>query len=467
MKKIYLFLVCAGILFVSCEKKDYALDPPQSSRVQTKTPSDDGDISSEEALRVASLFNNRERKTRNATVPPVEEVIPVHGTDHSPAMYIINYVNNGGFVIVSATKKYQPVLAYSTHGSFHLADTLSGTGLWLEEQKAVIDYQKGEAPANPEIFKQMWTAYNETPAIETYASPSPILELTHRMEDEWRRAGYNCYPLNQATSLSTSLYNTFCSLAEANANKAYDYMKYSYILEKDLSTSTFVDTLTTTQWHQGEYYNGLIGTIGGKRPPAGCVAIALAQIMRYHQWPSSYNWSSMLDKDANQEVMRLIRDIGTAVDMKYGLDGSGSNIDKAVQALRSTYGYSATKIDHDAVRVSRELKARRPVYMRGDKKKFIFITYDGHAWVCDGLNEKKIYKEYYLQVVSPSSPLQYKQVGASSIGEGYTTAYYHMNWGWSDHTANGWYVDMNIYIPSQNVEFKHDRQDIINISPNK
>lgn len=83
MKKIHLFLVCAGILFVSCEKKEYALDPPPSSRVQTKTPSDDGDISSEEALRVASLFNNRERKTRNATVPPVEEVIPVHGTNSS------------------------------------------------------------------------------------------------------------------------------------------------------------------------------------------------------------------------------------------------------------------------------------------------------------------------------------------------------------------------------------------------
>lgn len=43
-----------------------------------------------------------------------------------------------------------------------------------------------------------------------------------------------------------------------------------------------------------------------------------------------------------------------------------------------------------------------------------------------------------------------------------------MNWGWDDdYKANGWYADMNIYIPSQNVEFKHDRQDIINISPNK
>lgn len=105
--------------------------------------------------------------------------------------------------------------------------------------------------------------------------------------------------------------------------------------------------------------------------------------------------------------------------------------------------------------------------MRGDKKKFLFITYDGHAWVCDGLNEKKISKEYYLEVVSPLSPLQYKQVGTGSIGEGYTDAYYHMSWGWHDTNANGWYADMNIYVPSQQVDFKHDRQDIINIIPNK
>lgn len=101
----------------------------------------------------------------------------------------------------------------------------------------------------------------------------------------------------------------------------------------------------------------------------------------------------------------------------------GTNTNKALQAVRFTFGYSATKIDQEA--------------------------------------------EYYPQVVSPLSPLQYKQVGVGSIGEGYTTAYYHMNWGWDDRKANGWYADMYIYIPSQGAEFKHDRQDIINIIPNK
>lgn len=473
-----LFFWLLSLLFFACEPQEVFLDSSISPEITTRLTKENKDISKDEALQVATKFTKQRIKTKSAPtpIPIVDKITTVTGQDGSPALYIINYGEAEGFVIVSATKKYQPILAYAQSGRFNPNDTQPGLHSWLEEQKAAIAYQKGETPTSLSTFQQMWTEYEETPATTLLSAsdnalkaPSPILALTHRMEEEWRNAGYACYRLKEASSImSSSIYTTFCSLAEANANKAYDYMEYAYILEKGTQTFTKVDTLLTTLWNQHPPYNELVKTIDGKKAPAGCVAIALAQIMRYHEWPSTYDWKSMSDITANLQTQALIRDIGTAVNMKYGSDGSESNIDNALKALHSTFGYSGNKIDHDVDKVTRELKAHRPVYMRADTKKFLFITWDGHAWVCDGLDERIIYKEFYLQVISPSAPLQYKQIGTGPISEGFTQSYYHMNWGWDyQNHSNGWYGDANTYIPSMGIDLKYQRQDIINIIPNK
>lgn len=45
--------------------------------------------------------------------------------------------------------------------------------------------------------------------------------------------------------------------------------------------------LGNREWGQDNPYNLLCPTVDGKNCPAGCVATALAQIMSYHQWPTS------------------------------------------------------------------------------------------------------------------------------------------------------------------------------------
>ena len=52
-------------------------------------------------------------------------------------MHIFNY-EDGGFIIVGATRNYYPILAYSDKGSFVLKDDMGPVDVWLEETKVCI-----------------------------------------------------------------------------------------------------------------------------------------------------------------------------------------------------------------------------------------------------------------------------------------------------------------------------------------
>ena len=79
----------------------------------------------------------------------------------------------------------------------------------------------------------------------------------------------------------------------------------------------------------------------------GCVAIAMAQIMYYHKYPSTYSWSDMLtsyssgytNKQANA-VAKLVIDCGLAVNMNYGKDESSALICDAAWAVAHQFGYN-------------------------------------------------------------------------------------------------------------------------------
>lgn len=87
--------------------------------------------------------------------------------------------------------------------------------------------------------------------------------------------------------------------------------------------------------------------------------------------------------------------------------------------------------NYNAVR--NELRAQKPVILRGGRKRsgitwpWNYYT-DGHAWICDGFTS---YSEYCW---SPD------------CGYGYSTLYFHMNWGWNG-SFNGNYA-FNNFNPS-------------------
>lgn len=69
--------------------------------------------------------------------------------------------------------------------------------------------------------------------------------------------------------------------------------------------STIVDPLMTSVWNQGEPFNKYCPGEGNNKAPTGCVATALAQVMRYWKYPEhgtgyhEYNWADNTDTNFN------------------------------------------------------------------------------------------------------------------------------------------------------------------------
>ena len=191
---------------------------------------------------------------------------------------------------------------------------------------------------------------------------------------------------------------------------------------------TSVGPLLTTKWNQSPYFNDLCpyDVLQHAHAVTGCVATAMAQVMKYWKWPSTgcgthtyqdllygvqtvnfaaikYQWNAMLDSLSGPDsaVAALMYSTGVSVDMQYGVDGSGAWVipGDSVQtnitsyALKTYFHYksSLTAVARGGNDLSdsfataqwiqmlmTELNAGRPVIYTG------FNHTEGHCWVCDG-----------------------------------------------------------------------------------
>lgn len=197
-----------------------------------------------------------------------------------------------------------------------------------------------------------------------------------------------------------------------------------------------VAPLIKTQWNQRTPYNDQTPTIGGAHAMTGCVATALAQVMKYYEWPvtgtgsvhydtptydsktidvdftkSTYDWANMRDTYTTTDgtpgwneaegnaVAMLMHDIGAAIHMQYGTQSSGSWNSDIVNTVSRHFGYNATnykKANYNTgewmTLIKQQLDAHNPLAYAGQEKN------GGHEFVVDGYDSND---------------------------------YMHVNWGWS------------------------------------
>ena len=197
-------------------------------------------------------------------------------------------------------------------------------------------------------------------------------------------------------------------------------------------TAPDVAPLLTTKWGQNAPYNKYCKETGGLRPsigwtpgpaPTGCVATAMAQVMRYHQWPPAYedyeySWELMVDnytgdesEEAIDQVARLMQHCGASVNMKYSSSASGASTFAIAPALVNSFGYddaTIRKIWRDSYGYDdlhsllyKELQEGRPVIVGGE-----YPNSDmGHQFVLDGCT---------------------------------SDGFFHLNWGWEGY-CDGFY----------------------------
>ena len=182
---------------------------------------------------------------------------------------------------------------------------------------------------------------------------------------------------------------------------------------------TSVSPLVSTRWNQDCYYNEYCpATSGGGwwggpcgHVYAGCVACAMAQVMKYWDYPTTgfgshsyvhstygeqsanfaattYHWDEMPNDvwSHNDAVATLMYHCGVSVNMNYAPDGSGAQSRDVETAMRSYFGYCGAKYREKSAysdeawiaMLKAELDQSHPMYYSGANGN------SGHAFVCDG-----------------------------------------------------------------------------------
>ncbi len=402
MKNHLLFIVV--FLFCACTKDVTPnTDTPQTTLSHR--------VSEEEALRqldnVLDILDTPTRGTKRT----VKEIMVYHPTctrsvdTTSPdtLLYIVNFDNDQGYAILAADSRLEPVLALMDRGVYepsepYVNDTgLTNADLEDEEKDDFWCDEQGGDPGNG--------TFKPTDIIGDYAEGT----------------------INPPT---------------------YTRKEYGELVRQKQ-----VGPYIKTKWGQGDPYNRMCNdrlnvefhydVNKNNNDKTGCVAIALAQILAYHQYPQStyghtYNWdkinefSSQRSEQNIMEVAHLVRAAGISCNTKYGKNNSHSTAYRAKQAMRNTFGYSGTKrhlsfADKD---IRSLLDNDSPVLVTGKPK----YKFSGHAWVIDG------YIYGYRRIVTKTyKDKDYTELISSSVDNASPTYYYHCNFGW-EGLADGYYL---------------------------
>ena len=364
-------------------------------------------VSQEDAALVANHFMNGASSASDAQKAPQKRMVlkkAASATDNQ--YYIYENANGEGWVIVAANDIVTPVLAYSNTGSFRTDNMPKNISNWMSKYDHFILKLEADGVVASEETKAQWT-----------------------------------------------------NLRKASAPQA--------------KAAAVVGPLIQTKWDQDAPYNDLCpgtGTWGKNSTKAatGCAATALAQVMKYWEWPvkgtgshsyqpldpnsttgaqskrygvqsadfgnTTYDWANMLNKYSGSTtsaqknaVATLMYHCGVAMEMMYG-----NNDDGGSGAYTANYG----------IWDSEEFPCSQNA----------LVTYFGYpqeglvSYMRDGYTEQG-YKYYdswtdaeWTAMVKAEldlkRPILYAgegdEGGHSFICDGYDTSNkFHFNWGWS------------------------------------
>lgn len=298
MKKIFMLLSALLLIIPSCHQDKMEMDilTEKESMMRIRLPKisrDATSISPEEAAKVANLYLSSSSTKSNETYN-VKEVISIRGDSGEIAMYAVNY--DDGYLIISASKKFYPVLAEIPHGNYNDTFLSKGMGIFIADYQQCI---KNAANGNLSFDSTGWSIYEETERPELMTrSEDAYYDVFDRYYAQWTSQGYSVYLLrNKPDEMPEDLYESYCSMAETYDRTDYGYMNYSVIIERISEEKHSYGPYCQTKWHQEVPF---WPTDADK---LGCTTIAAGQIMRYFEFPTSFDWDNM-PNDTSNETLR-------------------------------------------------------------------------------------------------------------------------------------------------------------------
>ena len=229
-----------------------------------------------------------------------------------------------------------------------------------------------------------------------------------------------------------------------------------------------IPLMVHAHWNQSAPYNQLCPTINGTQAPTGCVATAMAQILRFWNYPkkgtgshsytynglslsmnfgnTTFDWANMpyiltdsWTSTQKTAVATLMKAMGVAMEMQYTASVSGAYTVEAGTRLNTYFGYSSA-----ASHYSRD---------------------------CYGLYE---WEDMLWNSLKAGCPILYHGTGSAGghafVVDGYEgNGYFHLNWGWGN-VSNGYFLitaldPLNLGIGGGAGGFNTNQGALLNLRP--
>ncbi|MDB5284762.1 MAG: Peptidase family protein [Bacteroidota bacterium] len=323
---------------------------------------------------------------------------------------------------------------------------------------ATLKYTKKEADNTVDFYVFDITGANGFVIVSADDNSKPV--IAYSTESNFGTSFQNTGIANWVNGASAQIYNGILQQVPASAEITNAWSAYSQGQRPASNKTNSVSPKLTTNWNQDPFYNDLCpyNYTDGQRTVTGCVATAMAQVMKFWSYPaqgkgshtytaqgygqlyanfdtSTYRWRQMpaTITSGNMSIATLMYDCGVAVEMNYGdlsQGGSGAFVLQsetwgggpcAESAYVDNFSYDVNTLQ--GVRKSDYSTSNWVNLMESDLNAGRVIQYEGfdqsqggHTWVCDGYDVNDLL---------------------------------HMNWGWGG-VSNGYFDVSNLNTGSFN-----------------
>ncbi|GHT43791.1 hypothetical protein AGMMS49965_18300 [Bacteroidia bacterium] len=393
MKKIYLFIACSVLLFGCSDDltnvEEFNSEPVEKVPTSRIVSSPQAKVFAEKAIGAIQESGDTV-VIQNSVLRSVEEVIPLESSNGETALYIVNFAENHGFMVLSADKEApNPMLVFDTEGTFDIekiANEGAAVWTWLEMEKGKISENIKSGIHSDNQGYQLWEYIVGSEDGETN------LEIASA---------------DEMNAVKTQLRGTHANSSGRSSIAPWYNVRYNL-------------------WGQGTGYNANAAISGA---PVGCPAVAIGLLCKTHNYPSTYSYSSMptsLNTSSPNAISTMFRDIANKIpEYTWNYYGSGATPANILTGLKNL-GYRQAKLKiYDAWTAYSNIKDWYPILLGATQ---YASGGSGHIWIADG---------YYEQTWKYTSTKKFLGITYStSTWYEYMDTFY-MNWGWNG-SGNGW-----------------------------
>ena len=322
MKRKFIFLAASAAIFLcACSNQEDFLVRGEVN-VDQQVGHQTDDVTASDIGTVVSEFFGGQR-TRGVDY----DTSAITDASGNAAIYVVNYKDNQGFLLISATKRYCPVLAYADKGNFDVSG-IADSGLvdWHTETLSAIELAKQLPDDSIQKFRSMWQRYEQpqtSKALKTRkrsSSDPDVMRAQTILQDSvsaWIAKGYTIFDIADGSPYAEEVKGAIYPLYEEEWERLSIGVNKSFV--KNKSIPNFVET----KWHQQGFFNSCYPYVDGVRPLAGCGPVAAGQIMYYYKYPVRFDWDSMPLTDGSWSASSFLLEIANNANATFTKTSSG------------------------------------------------------------------------------------------------------------------------------------------------